>query len=172
MNVKFYRFVTSLWMCSLVAVAGYAQSIVSGQVTSSEDGSSLPGVNVIVKGTSSGTVTDIDGNYRLNVPQGGTILTFSFIGYQSQDIDIGNQSTISLQLVPDTKQLSEVVVTAIGIERDERALGYSVENLQGEQIQQVSDWRILIQNTLSRAAFDDDTEVREGNELISSGRLV
>ncbi|MEQ9439820.1 MAG: SusC/RagA family TonB-linked outer membrane protein [Cyclobacteriaceae bacterium] len=139
MNVKFYRFVTSLWMCSLVAVAGYAQSIVSGQVTSSEDGSSLPGVNVIVKGTSSGTVTDIDGNYRLNVPQGGTILTFSFIGYQSQDIEIGNQATISLQLVPDTKQLSEVVVTAIGIERDERALGYSVENLQGEQIQQVSE---------------------------------
>nr|WKN34768.1 SusC/RagA family TonB-linked outer membrane protein [Tunicatimonas sp. TK19036] len=139
MKVKFYRFAIGVCCCMWMAVAGYAQSTVSGQVTSSEDGSGLPGVNVIVKGTSAGTVTDIDGNYRLSVPQNGTTLTFSFIGYQSQDVEIGSRSTIDLKLIPDTKQLSEVVVTAIGIERNERALGYSVENLQGEQIQQVSE---------------------------------
>ncbi len=139
MKVHFYRMMCLLGCFILVIGGASAQSTVSGEVTSSEDGTALPGVNVIVKGTSSGTVTDIDGKYRISVPPDGSILTFSFIGFQSQDIEIGNQSAINIALLPDTKQLSEVVVTAIGIERDERALGYSVETLQGEQIQQVSE---------------------------------
>ncbi|MEM9831627.1 MAG: carboxypeptidase-like regulatory domain-containing protein, partial [Bacteroidota bacterium] len=139
MKVHFYQLMYLLG-CLVLAIPGAnAQSVVSGQVTSSEDGSALPGVNVIVKGTSSGTVTDIEGNYRLSVPPDGEILTFSFIGFQSQDVEIGNQSSVSIALLPDTRQLSEVVVTAIGIQRDERALGYSVETLQGEKIQQVSE---------------------------------
>ncbi|WKN41755.1 SusC/RagA family TonB-linked outer membrane protein [Tunicatimonas pelagia] len=139
MKVHFYQMMCLLGCLFLAMSGAYAQSVVSGQVTSSEDGSALPGVNVIVKGSSSGTVTDIEGNYRLSVPPDGSILTFSFIGFQSQDVEIGNQSTVSVALLPDTRQLSEVVVTAIGIEREERALGYSVETLQGEKIQQVSE---------------------------------
>ncbi|MEM8965910.1 MAG: SusC/RagA family TonB-linked outer membrane protein [Bacteroidota bacterium] len=139
MKVYLYQLMCLLGCLVLTINGAYAQSVVSGRVTSTEDGSALPGVNVIVKGTSSGTVTDIDGNYRLNVPPDGSILTFSFIGFQSQDVEIGNQSSVSIALLPDTRQLSEVVVTAIGIERDERALGYSVETLQGEKIQQVSE---------------------------------
>jgi len=139
MSLHFYRIVCLVGWGLLLTGATYAQSTVSGQVISSEDGGALPGVNVIVKGTASGTVTDIDGNYRIGVPAEGAILTFSFIGYESQDVEIGNQSTINITLDPDTRQLSEVIVTAIGIEREERALGYSVETLEGEKVQQVSE---------------------------------
>lgn len=90
MKIHFYR-IMCLSAC-LVLVVGRvsAQSTVSGEVASSEDGTALPGVNVLVKGTSLGTVTDIDGKYRISVPPDGSILTFSFIGFQSQDVEIGN----------------------------------------------------------------------------------
>ncbi len=123
----------------LIMPAYSQESTVTGTVTSSEEGAPLPGVNVIVKGTNLGTVTDIDGNYRLSVPAEGEILSFSFIGYTAQEIPISGRSTIDVQMVSDTRQLTEVVVTAIGIERQERALGYSVENLAGEQVQRVSE---------------------------------
>jgi len=112
---------------------------VSGKVTSAEDGSGLPGVNVIIKGTATGTVTDIEGNYKITVPEDGQTLVFSFIGLQTQEIPINNQSVIDVTMGADVAQLTEVVVTAIGIERQKKALGYSVENVDGEQVQQVSE---------------------------------
>lgn len=112
---------------------------VSGKVTSAEDGTTLPGVNVVVKGTTIGTVTDIDGNYTVNVPADENTLVYSFIGLTSQEVLIDNRSVIDVALESDIRQLDEVVVTAVGIEREKRALGYSVENIQGEQVQQVSE---------------------------------
>nr|WKN38298.1 SusC/RagA family TonB-linked outer membrane protein [Tunicatimonas sp. TK19036] len=112
---------------------------VSGTVTSEEDGSTLPGVNVIVKGTTIGTVTDIDGNYRLSVPSDAETLSFTFIGLAEKEVAIGSQSVIDVTMTSDTKQLSEVVVTAIGIEREKKALGYSVSNISGENIAQRSE---------------------------------
>lgn len=91
---------------------------VTGNITSAEDGSSLPGVNVIVKGTTIGTVTNIEGNYRLNVPSDAETLTFSFIGFAEQDVSIGDRSVINIELVSDVTQLSEVVVQAYGISSD------------------------------------------------------
>ena len=82
----------------------------SGKVLD-ENNQAVPGVNVIVKGTSSGTVTDISGEYRLNVPETAEALIFSFVGYTSQEIEVGNQSTIDVQLVSDAHQLSEIIVT-------------------------------------------------------------
>ncbi|MEQ9592113.1 MAG: carboxypeptidase-like regulatory domain-containing protein, partial [Cyclobacteriaceae bacterium] len=80
-------------------LSSWAQErVVSGQVTSDEDGSTLPGVNVVLKGTTNGTVTDIDGNYRLNVPSSGGTLVFSFIGLQTQEVAIGERSTIDLAM--------------------------------------------------------------------------
>jgi len=119
---------------------GMAQSrTITGKITSADDGSAIPGVNVVLKGTSTGTVTDFDGNYSLGVPEEGGILQFSFIGLITQEIDIGNQSVISVAMQSDVKQLTEVVVTAVGIEREKKALGYSVENVDGKKIQQVSE---------------------------------
>ena len=116
-------------MCfSFVLVLNFAwaqERMVTGKVTSAEDGSALPGVNVVVKGTTNGTVTDVEGNYKLAVPGSGGSLVFSFIGLTTQEVSIGERTVIDLGLSLDTKQLSEVVVTAQGIEREQKALGYA-----------------------------------------------
>jgi TonB-linked SusC/RagA family outer membrane protein len=107
-------------------LSAWAQDrVVSGRVTAAEDGSSLPGVNVVLKGTTNGTVTDADGNYKLTVPSAGGSLVFSFIGLQTQEVAIGERSTVDIGLGLDVQQLTEVVVTAQGIERDQKALGFA-----------------------------------------------
>ena len=83
---------------------------VSGKVTDAETGDDLPGVNIIIKGTSVGTSTDANGSYRLPVPDDKAILTFSFIGYATAEVPVGNQTTINQQLQSDIKALEEVVV--------------------------------------------------------------
>lgn len=97
------------------AVGSYsvAGNEVSGKVVSAEDGMALPGVNVIIKGTSVGTVTDIDGNYSLPLTQDAHTIVYSFVGLQTQEIGIGQRSVIDVSLYNDTQQLSEVVVTAL-----------------------------------------------------------
>jgi len=111
---------------------------ITGKVTSSDDGSGLPGVSVQVKGTSKGSQTDIEGNYSIEAPTGST-LVFSFVGMNSQEVKVGNQSTINVTLGADTKQLSEVVVTAIGIQREKKALAYAVSSVSAEKLQQRSE---------------------------------
>ena len=122
-----------------LSTAWAQERMVSGKVTSPEDGSTLPGVNVVLKGTTNGTVTDADGNYKLNVPSAGGALVFSFIGLQTQEVSIGERSVVDIGLGLDVKQLTEVVVTAAGIERDKKALGYSIANVSGNALQQRSE---------------------------------
>jgi len=119
-----------LFTALILTSQAWAQQTITGTVTSVEDGTTLPGVNVIVKGTSQGTVTDIDGNYRINVPADAEILSFSFIGLEAKDVEINGRTTIDVELASDTRQLSEVVVTAIGIEREKKALGYAVSEVE------------------------------------------
>jgi TonB-linked SusC/RagA family outer membrane protein len=116
---------------------------VSGTVTSEEDNSPLPGVNVVYKGTTSGTVTDVAGNYRLNVPQEGGTLIFSFIGLITREVEIGDRTVIDVTMAEDVRQLGEVVVTALGVERESRTLGYAVEKLDGEEITQSRNASLL-----------------------------
>ncbi|MEQ8362525.1 MAG: SusC/RagA family TonB-linked outer membrane protein [Cyclobacteriaceae bacterium] len=121
-------------------LSAWAQErVVSGKITAAEDGSTLPGVNVVLKGTTNGTVTDVDGNYRLNVPSSGGTLVYSFIGLQTQEVAIGERSIIDLQMGLDVQQLTEVVVTAVGIEREKKALGYSVASVDAANLQQRSE---------------------------------
>lgn len=95
----------------IAALPSYAQQpTVSGTVTD-EESTPVPGVNVVVKNSGSGTVTDIEGRYQLSVPEEATSLIFSFVGYTSQEVEIGNQSEIDVQLTVDAQQLSEIVVT-------------------------------------------------------------
>jgi TonB-linked SusC/RagA family outer membrane protein len=128
----------ALFVCSLVAV--YAQQkMIRGKVVGAEDNIPLPGVSVVVKGTTNGTVTDAQGNYQISTSQSAQALIFSFVGYAAQEISIGNSSTIDVKLSVDTKQLSEVVVTAAGIQREKKALGYAVSTIKSNQLQQVSE---------------------------------
>lgn len=117
----------------MVTMSWAQDRTVSGKVTSAEDGSSLPGVNVVVKGTTTGGVTDIDGNYKISVPEQGGVLVFSFIGLQTLEVEIGTRSTIDVQMVSDVKQLSEVVVVGYG-EIEARKLTSSVTSVDGDQI--------------------------------------
>jgi TonB-linked SusC/RagA family outer membrane protein len=110
------------------------ERVVSGRVTAQEDGSALPGVNVLLRGTTNGTVTDTDGNFKLSVPATGGTLDFSFIGYATESVEIGERSVVDMALVPDTKQLTEVVVTGQGFAKEKKALGYAVGRVGNEQI--------------------------------------
>ena len=123
-------------MCAAaISWGSYAQDVtVSGKVTSAEDGSSLPGVNVLVKGTTNGTTTDADGKFSLTLPSATGALVFSFIGLKAQEIEIGGRTTIDIQLTLDATELSEVVVTALGIKRDVKSLPYSAQTVGSEKL--------------------------------------
>lgn len=126
-----------LLTCVTLAIAfcSLAQErTVAGRVTSTEDGSALPGVNVILKGTTIGTATDADGRFSIAVPSAGGSFVFSFIGLESKEIEIGDRSVIEVSLALDITQLSEVVVTAMGIETNKRSLGTSVSQVSSEKI--------------------------------------
>jgi len=109
---------------------------VTGTVVSAEDGESLPGVSVAVSGTSIGTITDANGNYEINVPQDVDVLVFSFVGLLTQELEIGNNTVIDVVMEQDLMELDEVVVTALGISREKKALGYSVSQINAEDIEQ------------------------------------
>ncbi|MDQ3535093.1 MAG: SusC/RagA family TonB-linked outer membrane protein, partial [Bacteroidota bacterium] len=115
-----------LFMTMLLNVAWAQDRAISGRVISEDDGSPLPGVNVIVQGTTTGTTTDVDGAYRLILPSGANTLVFTFIGFATQEVNVGTRSVVDVSLASDVRQLGEVVVTAIGIERERKALGYAV----------------------------------------------
>ena len=120
---------------SLLVSNSWAQDrSISGKVTSREDGASLPGVNVIIKGTNIGTVTDVDGMFKLDVPAEGGILVFTFIGLKTKELTIENQTVINLAIEADITQLSEVVVTALNIPREKRTLGYAVQEIKQEDL--------------------------------------
>ena len=112
---------------------------VSGKVTSAEDGSALPGVSVVLKGTTVGTVTDTEGNYKLTLDATGGVLVFSFIGMTGSEVEIGERSVVDVSLGLDVKQLTEVIVTAVGLERDRKSLGYSVSSLNSDKIASLSE---------------------------------
>ena len=109
------------------------QRTVSGKVTSVEDGSALPGVNVVLKGSTTGTVTDVDGNYSLSVPDGESVLVFSFIGLATEEATVGSRSVIDIQMVPDATEIAEIVIIGYG-EVDKRKLISSVASVDGSEI--------------------------------------
>ena len=102
-----------------------AQKTVTGTVTGSSDNQALAGVTVLVKGTSTGTVTAADGKYSIPVPNNQATLQFSFIGYTSQEVNVGTQAVVNVTLAESLTQVSEVVVTALGIKREAKSIGYA-----------------------------------------------
>lgn len=109
---------------------------VSGQIVDA-DGLGLPGVNIAVKGTTTGTISDMDGNYTIEVPA-DAILQFSFMGYRTENIHVNGKSKLDVEMKEDSEQLDEVVVTALGMSREKKALGYAMTEIKGDDIAKVN----------------------------------
>ncbi|MBN8653996.1 MAG: TonB-dependent receptor [Cytophagales bacterium] len=115
-------------------VAWAQERMVTGKVTSAEDGTTLPGVNVLLKGTSVGTVSDSNGAYRISIPSTGGILVFSFIGFDSQEVDVNGRTSVDVQLASDVTQLSEVVVTGYNTSLKKDVTG-AISSVKGKTIE-------------------------------------
>lgn len=121
----------------------FAQKNITGKVTSIEDGLGMVGVPVVVKGTTIGTATDIDGNFKLSVPNDAVTLVISFIGMKAVELPIGNQTVFNVELAPDIRALEDVVVTAFGISRQSKALTYAAQNVTTGALAQARDLNIV-----------------------------
>lgn len=110
---------------------GMAQNV-TGSVTD-QSGAPLPGVTVLIIGTNTGTTTDFDGNFKIGATQ-GDVLRFSYLGMKSKDVSVASNTPISIVLEEDTSALEEVVVTAFGVEKKQKSLGYSVTQVKAEDL--------------------------------------
>jgi len=111
-----------------------AQFTVSGKVTSGDDQSPIPGVNILVKGTTNGTISDVQGAYTLSTNSPNDVLVFSYVGFTTQEVILNGRSTLDVVLASDATQLSEVVVTALGIEKDKSKIGYATQEVKAGQL--------------------------------------
>lgn len=131
----------SFVMVFLVTFA-FAQSKITGTITAAEDGSGLPGVSVRIKNTTKGTQSDAMGKYSIDAAK-GDVLQISFIGYTLQEVTVGNKSVIDVSLESDDRVLQEVVVTALGVSREAKSLGYAVTNVDGETLSQAKETNVV-----------------------------
>ncbi|HEY4785489.1 MAG TPA: SusC/RagA family TonB-linked outer membrane protein [Bacteroidales bacterium] len=148
MNVKFTiklngrklkQFVLSAFFIYLSMGGLYAQTIsVTGTITDAKDGSPLAGVSVSIKGTSSGSVSDINGKYAITVNQESATLVFSYVGYLSQELP-ADRLVIDVKLSAESQKLNEVVITALGVEKEKSKVGYSVQDVKGEDLVKARD---------------------------------
>lgn len=142
------------------------QKSVSGTVTE-ESGMSLPGVSVVVKGTTVGTVTNVDGKYEIAVDDSAT-LVFSFVGMTTQEITVGSQSVINIVMAADALQVDEVIVTALGIKREKKALGYAVQDVKADELNQTGDGNMLsaLQGKVAGVQINESASGVGGNSRI------
>lgn len=135
-----------IYLLLLSGMAFAQEKVITGTISSESDGI-LPGTSVAVKGTNFGTVTNSEGKFTLKVPNGFSVITISSIGYTTTDVNIENKSVVDLTLNADNKILNEVVVTALGITREKKSLGYSQQEVKGEGL--VESRSTNIANSLS-----------------------
>ncbi|MTI30396.1 SusC/RagA family TonB-linked outer membrane protein [Xanthovirga aplysinae] len=153
----------------LFGLANAQDRLLSGRVVSQEDGEPLPGVNVTLKGTTVGTVTDFDGRYKLKVSSPDELLVFSFIGMEDHELKVGNRSVIDVEMLPDVMQLKEVMVTGLGIEAEKRTLPYAAQNVIAEDIIKSRETNIV--NALAGKVAGVQIN-NSGGQAGSSSRIV
>ncbi len=144
-----------------------AQTI-SGKITSGTDGTALPGVSVLVKGTTAGTTTDASGAYSISATS-GDVLIASFIGFKTKEVTIGASSAVSFSLEEDASQLNEVVVTALGVKREKKSLGYALQEVKGEVLLEARENNLA--NALSGKVSGLQV-IRSSNGPASSSKIV
>lgn len=126
-------------LLALCVHLGFAQSRTVSGVVKSPDGETLPGVAVVEKGTRNGVTTDLDGKFTITVTSENPVLEFQAIGMENQDVAVGSEGFINVTMKESTEQLDEVVVTALGVEREKRSLGFTTGTVQGEEVTQGGD---------------------------------
>ena len=124
-----------------------AQRTITGTVTDAKDGSTIPGVNIMVKGTTTGTITDLNGAFSVKVTGNDQTLVFSFIGYDGKEEAVGSQNVVNVSITQTAAVIEGVVVAALGIKREKKALGYSMQELKGDAMTESRDPNIV--NSLS-----------------------
>jgi TonB-linked SusC/RagA family outer membrane protein len=129
---KFTFLLVIVLLCGLQAA--FAQKTITGTVTSADDGAPLIGVTVIIKGTTIGNTTNLSGEYTIEVPDDTEALLFSYVGMATQEIPIGDRTIINVELSPSAVAMEEVVVTALGITREQKSLGYAVQDVSADEI--------------------------------------
>jgi len=157
----------------------FAQRKVSGTVTSADDNEPLPGVSVLVKGTTTGTITDFDGMYELTAPGESSVLVFSFVGFDTKEVTVGVNMVLNVALSAGV-ELEEVVVTALGVSREKKTLGYSVTQVDGSELTRTKTSGALeaisgkvagvnISNTSSQPGASTKIIIRGYNTLSAGG---
>ncbi len=141
-QIKFW--LSSAFLIFLFCAPSFAQERkVSGTVVSADDNSVMPGVYVLIKGQTAGTTTDADGNYSITVPNNETALVFSFIGYASQEIVVGANPVLNVTMASEATELSEIVVTALGITRQSKALTYATQNVNTDALTEARTLNVM-----------------------------
>jgi TonB-linked SusC/RagA family outer membrane protein len=153
-----------------MTVAGglFAQDVKVTGTVKDENGQGIPGVSVVLKGTNRGTSTNADGSFQISAPASGTLF-FSSIGYANKEVAIGSSSVIDVQLTPDNRQLSEVVVTALGITKDQKVLSYATQQVNIKTISQARELNVA-NSLIGRVAGLD--VARSASGLGGSTRVV
>lgn len=147
----------------------YAQTTtITGVVTGSDDGEPIPGVSVLVKGTTLGTITGTDGSFVLEVPDDSKTIVFSFVGMKTQEVVLTSQTNLRIALVPETVDVDEVVVTALGISREKKGLTYAVENVDTEEMVKAKETN-FVNNLTGKVA---GVQVTQSNGSIGASSRV
>jgi outer membrane receptor protein involved in Fe transport len=142
MNYKF-TFIILIASGLLFVSRTNAQTVITGIITDANTGGILPGASIKLEGSTAGVSADSKGKYTISIPSSNTKLVFSFIGYQPQEVTINGKKIINVQLVHIESSLSEVVVTALGINREKKSLGYSVSEVNSEDLVKAANPNVL-----------------------------
>ena len=163
-----------LFVVTLFVVAGFSTlesqtRTITGSVTSATEGEGvLPGVTVTVKGTTIGTITDLNGKFSLSIPQNTVALIFSYIGMKKQEVPFTGQNEINVVMESDVLGLDEVVVTALGISREKKSLGYSVQEVRGDNISKTKESNFV--NSLSGKV--SGVQIKQSNTMGGSANIL
>jgi TonB-linked SusC/RagA family outer membrane protein len=165
---KFTIFLALMFFIGLQVA--HAQRSISGKVTSSDDGAGIPGATVLVKGTAIGAITDVDGKFTLTVPKDKNVILVSYVGMKAQEIELGTDNVVNVTLQPSVQELEGVVVTALGVTREKKALGYSVQDVKGGALQKDGSANVI--NQLSGRIAGVQVTSASGNMGGSSRILI
>ena len=152
----------------LTAMQVLAQRTITGKVTSVDDGSGIPGVTVLVKGTSNGVLTDLDGKYSINVAKDATALQFSFIGMKTQEVALTSSNVVEVSMQSAATDIEGVVVTALGITREKKSLGYATQEVKGDAVTAVKSTNFM--NSLSGKL--SGVQIKKNNNMGGSTNVI